>query len=405
MTELDIVCRATPDGDGWICDVTVDVDGGTRPRHQVRVAGRRSRPPRPRRPRPASPRRPVVPLPPRARADARRSCAAFDLMEIARYFPEYEATIRRRPADAPAAYASRPMCEHFVARAAEPFRLDELWPFTERLERFGIAGFGWGAAWPMPSGSSARYRDIRAFRDDPGRDDVGRVETTAALVHLRRPSKLSTLGSPTRSRSTTRPAASRSATTATSARSARGGRATATRAGSTAGPTPRSARAGSRTAGTDGRAGDAPRATLHDDVRRPGEPRDARPPTATSRHYAGNTENPVFTFRLGRIGIASTGIYSLDRSLFQLRRPGARPSGGSCRVGGAVTLDRNGAPSPGVVAQYRRRRRTGRGRGSGTMTELAIADRPTPTTTPDGRPTTAPADSATSSGSRCTGSA
>ena len=29
------------------------------------------------------------------------------------------------------------MCEHYIARAAEPFRLDELWPFTERLERFG----------------------------------------------------------------------------------------------------------------------------------------------------------------------------------------------------------------------------------------------------------------------------
>ena len=39
------------------------------------------------------------------------------------------------------------MCEHYVACAAEPFRLDELWDFTERLERFGIAGFGWGAAW------------------------------------------------------------------------------------------------------------------------------------------------------------------------------------------------------------------------------------------------------------------
>ncbi len=39
------------------------------------------------------------------------------------------------------------MCEHYIARAAEPFRLDELWPFTERLERFGMAGFGWGAAW------------------------------------------------------------------------------------------------------------------------------------------------------------------------------------------------------------------------------------------------------------------
>ena len=34
-------------------------------------------------------------------------------------------------------------------------------------------------------------------------------------------------------------------------------------------------------------------------------------------HYAGNGENPVFTFRLGEIAIASTGIYSLDRSLFR----------------------------------------------------------------------------------------
>ena len=39
-----------------------------------------------------------------------------------------------------------------MARAAEPFRIDELWPFTERLERFGMAGFGWGAAWLTPDG-------------------------------------------------------------------------------------------------------------------------------------------------------------------------------------------------------------------------------------------------------------
>ena len=39
--------------------------------------------------------------------------------------------------------------------------------------------------------------------------------------------------------------------------------------------------------------------------------------------YAGNTENPVFTFRLGRIGLASTGIYSLDRSVFRFVAPGA----------------------------------------------------------------------------------
>ena len=70
------------------------------------------------------------------------------------------------------------MCEHFIARAAEPFRLDELWPFTERLERFGLAGFGWGAAWLGGDGRLASYRDMRAFRDDPGRETVGATETT-----------------------------------------------------------------------------------------------------------------------------------------------------------------------------------------------------------------------------------
>ncbi|HET9435931.1 MAG TPA: hypothetical protein VFO50_03680, partial [Candidatus Limnocylindrales bacterium] len=86
------------------------------------------------------------------------------------------------------------MCEHFVARAAEPFRLDQLWDFTERLERFGIAGFGWGAAWIDGDGRIASHRDVRAFRDDPARERVGTRLTTAALVHLRRPSKLSTIG-------------------------------------------------------------------------------------------------------------------------------------------------------------------------------------------------------------------
>ncbi|MEO7664565.1 MAG: hypothetical protein ABIV26_05510, partial [Candidatus Limnocylindrales bacterium] len=88
------------------------------------------------------------------------------------------------------------MCEHYVARAASPFRLDELWEMTERLERFGIAGFGWGAAWVTTEGRLESHRDVRAFRDDPARETVGRHETVSALVHLRRPSRLSTLGLP-----------------------------------------------------------------------------------------------------------------------------------------------------------------------------------------------------------------
>ncbi len=76
---------------------------------------------------------------------------------------------RRHPASR---VSSRPMCEHFIARAAAPFRLDELWPFVEKLERFGIAGFGWGAAWLADDNGHGlgSYRDVRAFRDDPGRE-------------------------------------------------------------------------------------------------------------------------------------------------------------------------------------------------------------------------------------------
>ena len=40
-------------------------------------------------------------------------------------------------------------------------------------------------------------------------------------------------------------------------------------------------------------------------------------------HYAGNRENPVFTFRLGTVGLACTGMYSLDRSVFKYVAHGA----------------------------------------------------------------------------------
>ena len=40
--------------------------------------------------------------------------------------------------------------------------------------------------------------------------------------------------------------------------------------------------------------------------------------------YAGSVENPVFGFRLGGLRCLSTGVYSIDRSLFRLVAPGAR---------------------------------------------------------------------------------
>ncbi len=65
----------------------------------------------------------------------------------------------------------------------------------------------------------------------------------------------------------------------------------------------------------------------------------------TPYHYAGNGENPVFSFALGRIGVVSTGIYSLDRSLFRFVAPGAtaRRLVGLHRT---VALGRDGTPIP-----------------------------------------------------------
>jgi glutamine phosphoribosylpyrophosphate amidotransferase len=217
------------------------------------------------------------------------------------------------------------MCEHFVARADEPFRIDELWPFAERVERYGIAGFGWGAAW-LTGDTAAPFgihRDVRALRDDgAGRDAVGRQETTALLVHLRRPSRLSTLGP-----HDTQPFPDPS------------GRFVFSHNGDLADwrAWRRRYQGQGRIAGrADSEVGarwleDAWRAeepvphilaTLHDTFG--GEANFALlTADGTAWTYAGNPENPVFTFRLGRIRIASTGIYSLDRSLFRYAAPGA----------------------------------------------------------------------------------
>ena len=233
------------------------------------------------------------------------------------------------------------MCEHYVARAAEPFRLDRLWDFTERLERFGVAGFSWGAAWIAADGTIRSHRDARAFRDDPeGRDTVGAVETTAALVHLRRPSRLSTLALPD-----TQPFDDPD------------GRFSFSHNGDLADY--RSLRPRYREQGRiHGRADTEVGARWLEDAWRP----DERVPTLLRclhdrfggqanlavltaegdvHHYAGNSENPVFTFRFGPIGIAATGLYSLDRSLFRFAAPTATDRR-LIRVGGTVSLGRDG---------------------------------------------------------------
>jgi glutamine phosphoribosylpyrophosphate amidotransferase len=232
------------------------------------------------------------------------------------------------------------MCEHFVAVAERPFRIDELFPFVERLERFGIAGFGWGAAWLVAGrdgGQLASYRDLRAFRDDPGRDAVGRIETASLLVHLRRPSRLSTLTLPD-TQPFDDPAGRFSFSHNGDLRDYR--------------PLRRELQAAGR---IHGRADTEVAARWLEDAWRSERPVEEQLASlhavfggdanlallardGSAYHYAGNAENPVFSFELGPIRIASTGIYSLDRSLFRYVAPAARKRR-LIRVGATVSLN------------------------------------------------------------------
>jgi glutamine phosphoribosylpyrophosphate amidotransferase len=237
------------------------------------------------------------------------------------------------------------MCEHYVARAAEPFRLAELWDFTDRLERFGIAGFGWGAAWVGEDAAVHSHRDTRSFRDDPaGRDDVGAQETTAALVHLRRPSKLSTLGLAD-TQPFDDPAGRFSFSHNGDLREVRAWRARYRAAGRIHGRADTEVGARWLEDGWADSTGPGTmltrlHATFGGQANLAVLARDG-----SNAAYAGNTENPVFTFRLGSIGVASTGIYSLDRSLFRFVAPAATERR-LVRVGCAVTLDRHGNAVP-----------------------------------------------------------
>jgi glutamine phosphoribosylpyrophosphate amidotransferase len=215
------------------------------------------------------------------------------------------------------------MCEILVARAAAPFALADLWDVAAGLERYGLAGYAWGAAWVRPDGSLDTYRATTAFRDDDRRYEVGRVETTAALVHLRRPSRFSWLGM-----ADTQPFADTA------------GRFAFAHNGELA--RHRRLRSAYRAAGRiQGKADSEVAQRWLEDAWAPGRPAADQlaalhaalggsanlavlEPGGAATVHAGNAENPVFGFRLGGLQVLSTGVYSLDRSLFRLVAPGAR---------------------------------------------------------------------------------
>lgn len=85
------------------------------------------------------------------------------------------------------------MCEILAVAAKEKISFDSILPWASELERLGVAGFGWGVAW-LDAARVCRYRDSGRLADDAdGVAGLASVRSSRFLVHLRRPSRLSTL--------------------------------------------------------------------------------------------------------------------------------------------------------------------------------------------------------------------
>jgi hypothetical protein len=239
------------------------------------------------------------------------------------------------------------MCELLAAAAAEPFAMGNLWEITAGLERYGQAAFGWGAAWVTGDGGLAHHVSTAAFRDDPAQFALAPIRTRSLVVHLRRPSRLSTIGLPD-----TQPFLDPQ------------GRFAFCHNGDLAGSwriRPRYVEQGRIAGKADSEVGQRwledrwaehelelawPQATgpedpdpcralaaLHAEMGGQANLM-ALTPRGVTHVYAGNTDNALFRFRLGRLALVTTGIHSADRSLFRyvvhgaterhLIRPGQR---------------------------------------------------------------------------------
>jgi len=86
------------------------------------------------------------------------------------------------------------VCEVLAVAWERPERFDRVLPWASELERLGVAGFGWGVAWREGDGSVHGHRRPTSLREDAeGRDRLAGVASDRFLVHLRRPSMLSTV--------------------------------------------------------------------------------------------------------------------------------------------------------------------------------------------------------------------
>jgi glutamine phosphoribosylpyrophosphate amidotransferase len=86
------------------------------------------------------------------------------------------------------------MCEIVAVAWPEPRSARFVLERAAAVERLGIDGFGWGMSWLDGDGAVKGYRTIDSLAaDDEGRAAMADIESTRFLVHLRRPTLLSTV--------------------------------------------------------------------------------------------------------------------------------------------------------------------------------------------------------------------
>lgn len=86
------------------------------------------------------------------------------------------------------------MCEMLAVAWEEPQPLEKALLWAREVEHLGIARFGWGVAWISEDGRLRGYRKATSLADDPeGSGRIASQSSPRVLIHLRRPSTLSTV--------------------------------------------------------------------------------------------------------------------------------------------------------------------------------------------------------------------
>ena len=86
------------------------------------------------------------------------------------------------------------MCEILTVAWEQPKPLEVALSWARDVERLGVAGFGWGVAWVTEDGRLDGYRNPTSLADDSeGSSRLAAERSQRMLIHLRRPSRLSTV--------------------------------------------------------------------------------------------------------------------------------------------------------------------------------------------------------------------